>query len=129
MKHLIIISAILISSFTTSAQKLVAAKDAAKHIGKKITICDKVYNTKLESGVTWLYLGGDYPHQLLTVMIKSTGISKFKGYAEADYRGKDICVTGVVVNYKGKPKIVVSSPKQIKIVMVDSPVKQKALVN
>lgn len=130
MKKLFIISAIIIlSGFTVSAQNIVPAEDAAKHIGKKVIVCDEVYNTKLENRTTFLYLGGDYPHQLLTIMIKSTDISKFKGYPEVDYRGKDICVTGVVVNYKGKPKIVVSSPKQIKIVMVDSPVKQKALVN
>jgi hypothetical protein len=129
MKHLIIISAILISSFTPSSQKLVAAKDAAKYIGKKVTICDKVYSTKPEGRVTCLYLGGDYPNQLLAVMIKDGAGSKFKGKPEIDFRGKDVCVTGVVVNDKGKPEIAVSSPKQIKIVMVDSPVKQKALVN
>jgi hypothetical protein len=130
MKNLFIISAIIIlSGFTASAQKLIAAKDAAKHTGKKVTVCDEVYNTKLEKRTTFLYLGGDYPNQLLTIMIKSTDISKFKGYPEVDFKGKEICVTGVIVNDKGKPQIVVSRPKQIKIVMVDSPVKQNARVN
>lgn len=46
-----------------------------------------------------------------------------------DFKGKDICVTGVVINDKGKPDIVVTDPKQIKPYMVDSPVKQQSSLN
>jgi micrococcal nuclease len=130
MKNLFIISAIIIlSGFTVSAQNIVPAEDAAKHTGKKVTVCNEVYNTKLENRTTFLYLGGDYPHQLLTIVIRNADIGKFKWYPEVDFKGKEICVTGVIVNDKGKPQIVVSRPKQIKIVMVDSPVKQNSRVN
>jgi hypothetical protein len=89
MKNLISISLILVSSiFTASAQTRVAAKNAAKYTGRKVTICDKVYGAKVENGTTLLYLGGDYPKQLLTVMIKNG--AQFKGKPDIEFKGKDI---------------------------------------
>jgi hypothetical protein len=48
-------------------------------------------------------------------VIKGEDRSKFKGQPEVDYKDKNICVTGVLVDFKGKPEIVVSDPSQIKI--------------
>ncbi len=128
MKRLFIVAAfILLSSFTLLAQNnIVPAKYALKHIGHEVTICDKVYSSEPTSNQTLLYLGGDNPKQLLTVIIKATDIAKFKGHPETDFNGKDVCITGVVTNNKGKAEIVVTDPKQIKPYMVDNPVKQKS---
>jgi hypothetical protein len=126
MKHLLIISAaIVLSIFKAWGQNTVPAEDAAKNMGKKVRICERVYDTKLESGsnTTLLYLGGDYPNQLLTVMIKGRDRDKFKGQPEIDFKGKDICVKGVVTDDKDKPEIVVTNPKQIETIMIDTPVK------
>ena len=126
MKNLFIISAlILVSAFKVSAQDIVPAKYAAKHAGKKVTICDKVFNTNSNPQATSIYLGGDYPNQLLTIIIKTGDLAKFKGHPANDFKGKEICVTGVVILNKGKAEIVVSGPKQIKPFMVDSPVGRK----
>ncbi|HEY4194376.1 MAG TPA: hypothetical protein VGM63_02495 [Mucilaginibacter sp.] len=127
MKNLFIISAfILVSVFKVSAQDIVPAKYAAKHVGHKVTICDKIFNTGSNSEATSLYLAGDYPNQLLTIIIKTGDLAKFKGHPANDLKGKEICVTGVVTLNKGKAEITVSSPNQIKPFMVDSPVgKQK----
>ncbi len=46
MKKLILLSAILLFIIKASAQT-VPAKDALKHTGKKVTICEKVYGVKL----------------------------------------------------------------------------------
>jgi hypothetical protein len=123
MKNLFVVSAfILVSFLKVSAQDIVPAKYAAKHVGQKVTICDKVFNTGINSEATSLYLAGDYPDQLLTIIIKTRDLDKFKGHPVNDFKGKEICVTGVVTINKGKAEIVVSSPKQIKHFMVDSPV-------
>ena len=130
MKHLFTISAIiLLSIFRVSAQGIVPAKYALKHIGKKVTICDKVYSVNSNSNATLLYLGGDYPEQLLTIIIKAGDLAKFKGHPGTDFKGKDIYVTGVIVSDKGKAQIVVSNPRQIKLLLVDSPVKPIQRVN
>jgi len=118
MKQLSILTLfIALFAFKASAQTAIAAKDAAKHIGENVTICDKVYSTKLLDGanITFLDLGGNHPDQLLTLVIKGDDRAKFKGQPEVDYKGKDVCVTGVLVDYKGKPEIIVSDPAQLKL--------------
>ena len=130
MKHILIIAAItLLSLSRISAQSIIPAKNAAKYFGHKIKVCDKVYSGSHTSDGTLLYLGEEYPKQLLTLIIKTSDLSKFKGHPDIDFKGKDICITGVVVNDKGKPAIIVTDPKQIKPYMMDSPMKQKSSVN
>jgi hypothetical protein len=130
MKHIFIIAAITTLSVSRiSAQNIIPAKNAAKYFGHKIRVCDKVYGSSHQSDRTLLYLGEEYPKQLLTLIIKTSDLSKFKEHPDIDFKGKDICITGVVVNDKGKPEIVVTDPKQIKPYLVDSPVKQKSSLN
>lgn len=123
MKRLLtLISFIALFAFKASAQTTIPAKDAAKHIGETVTICDKVFGTKLLDGpnITFLDLGGAHPNQELTLVIKGEDRGKFTGKPEVDYKDKNICVTGVVVDFKGKPEIVVSDPSQIKLAADDS---------
>jgi len=118
MKHLFILASIVtLFTVTASAQTTIPAKDAAKHIGEKVTICDKVWSTKLISGsnMTFLDLGGYHPNQLLTIVIKGEDRSKFQGAPEVDYKGKDVCVSGTVIDFKGKPEIIVMDPDQLKL--------------
>jgi hypothetical protein len=123
MKHIFIIAAITILFISRiSAQNIIPAKNAAKYFGHKIKVCDKVYGSSHTSDGTLLYLGEEYPKQVLTLIIKTSDLAKFKGRPDVDFKGKDICITGVVVNDKGKPEIVVTDPKQIKPYLVDSPV-------
>ncbi|MDB5025593.1 MAG: hypothetical protein JWP78_3348 [Mucilaginibacter sp.] len=130
MRHLFTISAIiLLSILRVSAQGIVPAKYALRHLGKKVTICDKVYGANSNSNATFLYLGGDYPEQLLTIIIKPGELAKFKAHPGTDFKGKDIYVTGVIISDKGKAQIVVTNPKQIRPLLVDSPVKQIQRVN
>lgn len=127
MKNLLTILAFILLPITrVAAQRIVPAKYAAKHAGQKVKICDKVYSTGNDADATLLYLGGDHPGQLLTIIIKAADLAKFKEHSLTDLKGKDICVTGIVTVDKGKPEIIVHSPKQIRPFMVDSPVgKQK----
>jgi len=37
------------------------------------------------------------------------------GTPEKDYLDKDVCVTGEIQNYNGKPEIVLTEPEQIKL--------------
>jgi hypothetical protein len=105
-----------------SAQIRVSAKNAAKHIGETVKISDKVFSGKLvkSSHATLLNIGGDAPNQELIIVIPAAARAKFKGKPEKDYTGKDIIVTGKLITYKGKPGIVITDPKQLKIVLVDN---------
>jgi micrococcal nuclease len=104
-------------NITTAAfgQTKISAKEAASHIGETVTVCDKVYSTKLIDGsnMTLLNLGDYYPKQLLTVVIKGKDRSKFKDAPETYFKGKNVCVTGKIVDYKGNPEVVVNEPSAI----------------
>jgi DNA/RNA endonuclease YhcR with UshA esterase domain len=50
----------------------------------------------------------------LTILIWGENRSKF-GTPERDYKGKFICVTGKITEYRGAPEIVADSPKQIAV--------------
>jgi DNA/RNA endonuclease YhcR with UshA esterase domain len=105
------------------AQATVSVKNAVKHIGQTVSVCDKVIDEKLvlPANNILLNIGSDNPAQMLTMMIRAADRDKFKGKPEIDYRGKDIIVTGKVVLYKGIPEIVVSDPNHLKLVLVDNP--------
>src|SRR5277367_6811244 len=97
MKKLLVLTAFAASfAYKASAQTTVAIKNAAKHFGQTVKICDKVFGGKLitPSNTTLLDMGGDNPNQQLTIMIPAADRAKFKGRPEVDYRGKDIIVTG-----------------------------------
>jgi hypothetical protein len=118
MKRLIILTSVaLLFAFSASAQKMIAAKDAAQHVGETVTVCGKVFSTKLlsPSNMVFLDLGGYHPNQLLTIVIKGEDRSKFKGQPEDDYKDKNICITGTIIDFKGKPEIVLSDPMNIKL--------------
>jgi len=118
MKRILIIASFaLFFAFNASAQKMIDVKDAAKHVGETLTVCGKVFSTKLieSSNMTFLDLGGFHPNQLLTVVIKGEDKSKFTGKPEDDFKGKAVCVTGTIIDYKGKPEIVLTDPKDIKL--------------
>ena len=114
MKNILIISAIILLSICkVSAQTVIAAKDAANHIGEKVTICDKVFREDNKAFSVSLYLG-DSTSYFVIVTIRFS--SKFRDSIPHDYFnfvGKQICVTGTVL--KG-PYVKVNAPAQIKIV-------------
>lgn len=80
-----------------------------------MTVCSKVYGTKSLEKVTFIDLGAKYPNSLLTVVIFAKDRDNFKQQPDLMYSGKNICVTGVVKEYRGKPEIIVTSPDQIVI--------------
>lgn len=86
----------------------IKAEDAAKHIGETVKICSKVYGTKDFSSMVLVNMGGAYPNSLFTIVLRGDA----KGLAD-NLDGKLICVSGKVVDYKGKPEIVVTDGKQI----------------
>ena len=118
MKYGLHILAILtISSLSASGQNMVPVKDVIKHPGEKVSVCDRVFSEHIKKFVTTLFIGGDSPDQLLTVIIKTdfkTNLKgHFKNYARFEdyYSGKDVCITGVVkITKYGRAQIRVTDP-------------------
>jgi len=96
----------------------IAAKDAFRRIGDKATVCGVVANARYlkSSGrePTFLNLADTYPKHPFTVVIWGETRDQFD-YPPESLEGKSICVSGLIETYKGKPQIVVTSPKQLSV--------------
>ncbi|MVN91524.1 S1/P1 nuclease [Mucilaginibacter aquatilis] len=84
--------------------------DVAKYIGKTIYVTAKAYSAKDIGSMVLVNLGAAYPDQLLTLALK--GDAKALG---AQLEGKMITVSGEVIDFKGKPEIIVTKPEQITV--------------
>lgn len=99
------------------AQTRISAKEASKHLNEDVTVCDKVFSGKFfpSSSLTLLDVGGYHPNELLTLVIKGEDKKKFKSAPDEYFRGKDVCITGKIIDFKGKPEIIITDPEQIKV--------------
>ena len=89
---------------------------AAAHIGEQVTVCGKVYGTKLlDNGPAFLNMGGVYPNNPLTAVVMFNKRGNFSYKPEEYLKGKTICIGGVVKDYKRKPEIVVNKEWKIKV--------------
>ena len=112
MKYLLFL---LLTITTLAARSQTITPEAAKDsIGKQVTVCGTVTGTHTvdASGVTFLNMGGKYPNNAFTVVILKDDAAKFS-YPLSTLSGKNICITGLVKDYKGKPEIVATEEKQI----------------
>jgi hypothetical protein len=91
---------------------------ASSMVGKVATVVGRVASTKYASSSngspTFLDIGRPYPNEGLTVVIWIENRSAF-GRPEVRYRGRTICVRGLVANYNGGPEIEARAPSQIAI--------------
>jgi micrococcal nuclease len=115
MKLALALSLALVAQTLLAADAIPSAK-AKDHIGQEGTVCGKVADTRyLESGRKPTFLNFDerFPNHSFTAVIFGENRAKF-GTPEKDYLEKEICVTGKIEDFNGKPQIVITDPEQIK---------------
>jgi hypothetical protein len=93
---------------------------AKKYIGESKTVCGPVVSTKYASSIqgepTYLDLGTRNPDpSRLTVIIWGDQRTAFSFKPEEFYAQKTICVSGLIVDYKGTTEIEIKTPTQITI--------------
>jgi len=105
------------ASDSIAQQEHVNPIDAHKYIGMEKTVCGTVasaaYAVRNKGRPTFLNLDRPYPKQIFTVLIWGSDRNKFQNPPETSFRGKRICVTGIIEDFRGKPEIIVRSPDQI----------------
>jgi hypothetical protein len=111
---------VVVGGFPAFAQEnTITPADADKYVGQKATVCGIVasatFSSRTKGQPTFLKLDQPYPRQIFTVVIWGKDRGYFSRPLEVAYRGKRICVTGIVELYKGKPEIIVHGPQQISI--------------
>jgi micrococcal nuclease len=103
--------------YSSQAQASVTAADAAKYMGKRITVCDKVYGGRYfehsDNTPTLLNMGAAYPNNPFTFVIQGENRKKFSYKPEEWLVNKEVCVTGEIIEFKGKPEMLVSDSTQV----------------
>lgn len=119
MKRIIGSAVFILLSLLTHAQQEIKIEDAAKHEGDSVKICTKIFGAKYFEGSkgspTLLNAGAKYPDAPLTLVIFGESRATFKNKPEEFYTDKNVCVTGRIVMYKGKPEIVLTSEAQMEV--------------
>ena len=80
--------------------------------------CDKIadaFRPAGESSITYLNFGGKYPDHVFTVVIFAKDLSNFSYVPSEHLKNKNVCVQGIINEYKGKPQIVAKFPDQIEV--------------
>lgn len=100
---------------TSGTTNGITAEEADQHIGETNTVCGLVASARYlgKGGPTYLNFDRPYPNQTLTVMISDADRAGFTSPPEMMFNGKTVCVTGVIIDYRKKPEIVVTDPSQI----------------
>ncbi len=117
MKQLLLLVIISAIHSLCYSQTTVHIDSVATYEGKTITVCARVVSTFVTKGakkVTYLNFGKPYPNSSFTVVIFESSLPNFT-YNPAEYlKGKEICVTGKVKLYKGKPEMEIGKEQEIK---------------
>ncbi|HEV3456452.1 MAG TPA: hypothetical protein VHG32_07815 [Thermoanaerobaculia bacterium] len=97
--------------------KRIAPAEAGRHAGENAMVCGLVAAAKYAAAArgrpTFLDFGGAYPDQVFQVVIWGAERGKFHEAPEQAYAHKQVCVTGQIRLYRGKPEIVVGDPAQL----------------
>lgn len=100
-----------------SAADAISSAEAKSHIGETAAVCGLVADATYQqngSHVTFLNFDKPYPDHTFTAFLPAENREKF-GAPEKEYKGKQICVTGKILEYHGKPEIILTDPQQIKL--------------
>jgi len=116
--RLSMISLALALAATSADADPLAPEEAAKHVGEKATVCGTVaaakYAAQTGGRPTFIDFGKPYPDTTFTALILGNDRPKF-GTPEKSVPGKEVCVTGEIRLYNGKPEIILSDPKQLAV--------------
>jgi len=112
MKKLLVIG-LLFSAVVAKAQT--ASVDSSM-VGKNITVCGIVERVGQSKTSMITFINFDKDDSPYTGVIYAKDTINFTEYNPMDFlEGKNICITGTVSLYKGKPQIEIATPKQIEI--------------
>jgi len=119
MKKYCGVMVLLLIAGAAFSQSTVTAAEAAKHVGEKITVCDKVFGGRFLENAndqpTLINMGDAWPNNPFTFVIFGDNRKKFSYKPEDFLVNKQVCVTGEIKTYRDKPQIIVTDTAQVKI--------------
>jgi DNA/RNA endonuclease YhcR with UshA esterase domain len=93
---------------------VVAAEDAADHVGEYVTVVGRVADVfTSDDDNTFLNFGAAYPRHTFSATVFERYASEFNDLHGLE--GKRVRITGKIRLYRDKPQIILESPSQLKV--------------
>ncbi len=112
---LILISRLWGQQYSFQAPKIIQWYEASNYYGEYVTVVGTIVSTYNSGRACFLNFHPDYKHYLTAVIFRSA-FNRFPKNPEIYYYGKNVKITGVIKEYRGKPEIIVNYPQQIEII-------------
>lgn len=100
MKKIILIVIISFGYLPAFCQTKMSVDSVSNHMGESVIVCSEVHGIKSLEKVTFINLGTEYPNSPLTIVIFAKDIGNFKSSVESMHNNKNICVTGLLKDYR-----------------------------
>jgi len=98
-------------------KEITSACQAAGRIGELVVIEGQVVDSyHYEDIAVFLNFGGAYPEQCLTAVIWAKDWPRFAKSPETWYNGREVRISGEIIEYEGRPEIILTDPEQIEII-------------
>ena len=118
MKTIFVLVIFFLWSISASAQTTIQLADVGEYVGDSVTVCGKVsgglFLEQAKGKPTFLNLGAAFPNHSLTIVIWNDVRKLFEKAPEELFKDKDVCVTGRVELFRGKPQIVVRRKRDMR---------------
>ncbi len=101
---------ILPSPIPAQKNSIISINEINNHIGEQVTVCTKMFGFKCFGSMTLVNMGANYPDQLLTIVLKGDLKEEYK-----EFGTNQLCISGKLLTYRGKPQIIVTDYNQVKI--------------
>jgi len=98
---------------TSTYKNGIDVSEASNIIGNNVTVFSSIASIRATSTITQISLEQKFPNCPLTIIVFAKSYPKFNTPLEALLKDKNICVKGVITEYKGKAQIVVEESQQI----------------
>lgn len=98
----------------TSKVSKISTVEASAKVGKNVVLIGYVADVVIREKVAYLNFDNKYPKHTFTGVIFASDHNKFDDIKV--YKNKQVELTGLISEYRGKPQIIIKSPDQIKIV-------------
>lgn len=93
--------------------------EAASSVGQRSTVCGEVADTRYASSSrgqpTFLNFEKPFPNHVFTVVIWGDERPRFTSRPESHYLRENVCATGLIESFNGKPQIIARDPSQLEI--------------
>jgi len=101
------------------AAKKISASQAAAHVGKSATVTGAVAQVTIREKLVYLNLDKPFPDSPFSAVIFARSTNQFDNLPAL--KGRNVEITGMIEEYRGKPQIVLESKSQLKVGDVPKP--------